>query len=49
MTTGDIGEAKPAYIPEVEAELAKYGIRRVPADYFFYGQYRYTNPTDAIA
>ena len=33
-----------------DLELAKkYGISRVPADYFHYGKYRYTNLKDAIA
>ncbi|MDE2465487.1 MAG: hypothetical protein KGO02_17505 [Alphaproteobacteria bacterium] len=30
-------------------EMAKYGITRVPVDYFHYRQYRYTNFVDAIA
>ena len=29
--------------------LERYGISRTPADYFHYGQYRYTNLKDAIA
>ena len=34
----------------VEAEeMAKYGINRVPVDYFHYKQFRYTNLKDAIA
>lgn len=40
-------------IPEAghsDAELmARYGITRVPADYFVYRQYRYTALRDAIA
>lgn len=29
--------------------MERYGINRTPADYFHYGQYRYTRLTDAIA
>ena len=29
--------------------MDRYGIIRVPADYFLYGQYRYTNLKDALA
>lgn len=29
--------------------LAKYGIARVPVDYFHIGEYRYTSLDDAIA
>ncbi|WP_169566751.1 hypothetical protein [Sneathiella limimaris] len=32
-----------------EAEMAKYGIKRVPVDYFFFGKYRYSNLKDALA
>ena len=32
-----------------KAELKKYGIERVPVDYFHYRQFRYTNMDDAIA
>lgn len=30
-------------------EVAKYGITRVPVDYFHYGVFRYTNLKDAVA
>ena len=30
-------------------EMGKYGITRVPVDYFHVGPYRYTNLADAIA
>ena len=30
-------------------EMAKYGITRVPVDYFHYGDFRYTNLKDAVA
>ena len=39
----------PAVSPEITEELAKYGITRVPVDYFYYGKYRYTNLKDAVA
>jgi hypothetical protein len=29
--------------------MAKYGITRVPVDYFHYGDFRYTNLKDAVA
>ncbi len=34
---------------DTAAELAKYGIVRVPGDHFVYGDYRYTRLEDAIA
>ena len=30
-------------------QMVKYGITRVPKDYFLYKEYRYTNLDDAIA
>jgi hypothetical protein len=41
--------SRPAINPEITEEMAKYGITRVPVDYFFYGKYRYTNLEDAVA
>ena len=35
--------------PAAEAEMAKYGITRVPVDYFHYKGFRYTNLNNAIA
>lgn len=36
--------------PPSDLELMKrYGISRIPVDYFHYRQYRYTNLKDAIA
>ena len=35
--------------PASSDEMAKYGITRVPVDYFHYKDYRYTNLSDAIA
>lgn len=33
----------------VEQEMARLGILRVPADYFQYREFRYTNLQDALA
>lgn len=33
----------------IDAELAEYGIRRVPADHYVYRSYRYTKLADALA
>jgi len=43
------GEASPALSLEAAEEMKKYGITRVPVNYFHYGKYRYTNLEDAIA
>jgi hypothetical protein len=42
-------ESRPTISLESSEELAKYGITRVPVDYFHYGKYRYTNLEDAVA
>ena len=42
-------DSGPTVSPEITEELAKYGITRVPVDYFYYGKYRYTNLEDAVA
>lgn len=34
---------------DTEAEMAMYGIKKVPVDYFHYQGFRYTNLKDAIA
>jgi hypothetical protein len=36
-------------INEAADAMAKYGITRVPVDYFHYKEFRYTNLDDAIA
>lgn len=33
----------------LEAEMRKYGIRRVPVDYFHINGFRYTDLKDAVA
>jgi hypothetical protein len=35
--------------PEDEAMMVKYGITRVPINYYHYKGYRYTNQNDALA
>ncbi|GAA4725141.1 hypothetical protein H9L13_00065 [Sphingomonas lutea] len=35
--------------PIDEAELARLGIKRVPADTFHWGEFRYSNARDALA
>lgn len=49
MTSADGKEASAAFSPEAAEEMAKYGITRVPVDYFHYGSFRYTNLEDAVA
>jgi len=49
MASADCNESNSAISPEATEEMAKYGITRVPVDYFHYGSFRYTNLEDAIA
>ncbi len=49
MTSENQKKSKPDVEPAIEKEMAKYGITRVPVDYFCYGDFRYTNVKDAIA
>jgi hypothetical protein len=49
MTPANHEEASPTVGPDAAEQMAKYGITRVPADYFHYREYRYTNLADAIA
>ena len=45
-----VGDGAPGSIRQTIAEdMAKYGITRVPIDYYYYKEYRYTNLEDAIA
>jgi hypothetical protein len=48
MRGTDGEEINPA-INEAADAMAKYGITRVPVDYFHYKEFRYTNLDDAIA
>jgi hypothetical protein len=49
MTTTNQKNGRPVAKPEAKDEMARYGITRVPIDYFHYKQYRYTNLADAVA
>ena len=49
MPKADRKEINPAINPEAADAMAKYGITRVPVDYFHYKEFRYTNLDDAIA
>ena len=49
MRATDGKEMNPAINPEAAEAMAKYGITRVPVDYFHYKEFRYTNLDDAIA
>jgi len=49
MTSPNRKIRRPATEPEAKDEMARYGITRVPVDYFHYKQYRYTNLADAVA
>ena len=42
-------EQRPALSVETRQEMDRYGIVRVPADIFRYGEFRYTNVQDALA
>jgi hypothetical protein len=49
MTPANHREASPTFRHDAAEEMAKYGITRVPTDYFHYKEYRYTSLADAIA
>jgi len=49
MVTADHNDSISAISPEEEDLMTKYGITRVPVDYFHYKEYCYTNLKDAIA
>jgi hypothetical protein len=49
MTLADGEEPIPAMSPEASEDMEKYGITRVPVDFFHYGGFRYTNLEDAVA
>jgi hypothetical protein len=49
MPAPDRKEINPAINSEAAEAMAKYGIARVPVDYFHYKEFRYTNLDDAIA
>jgi hypothetical protein len=45
----DSKETSSAVNAESSDEMAKYGIARIPVDYFHYREFRYTNLKDAVA
>lgn len=50
MEPQKINEARSeSGLPATEAEMAKYGITRIPVDHFYYREFRYTNLRDAVA
>jgi hypothetical protein len=49
MTPANRRGASPTVGPDPAEAMAKYGITRVPTDYFHYKEYRYTSLDDAIA
>lgn len=49
MTSADREEASTKLSPEDAEDMAKYGITRVPVDYFYFGGIRYTSLEDAVA
>jgi hypothetical protein len=49
MLPSDTKKVVEADLLDTETEMAKYGIKRVPLDYFHYRQFRYTNLEDAVA
>jgi hypothetical protein len=49
MTTGDRPVPQSAESDVEQAELAKFGVMRVPTDVFLWGDYRYSNARDALA
>jgi len=48
MASSDAHEPNSSLTPEMEAEMKRYGITRIPIDYFHVGEFRYTNLKDAI-
>jgi hypothetical protein len=49
MTPAKHREESPTVGQDITEDMVKYGITRVPTDYFYYKEYRYTNLDDAIA
>jgi hypothetical protein len=49
MTPANHWEASPTVRDDAAEAMARYGITRVPTDYFHYKEYRYTSLDDAIA
>lgn len=49
MSSSMPGERDPGNVQDVADEMVRYGITRVPVDYFYYKEFRYTNLEDALA
>jgi len=49
MTTASRKNRRLIATPEARDDMARYGITRIPVEYFHYKQYRYTNLADAVA
>ena len=49
MTSKKHSGESPIVGQDTTEQMVKYGITRVPTDYFLYKEYRYTNLDDAIA
>ena len=49
MASSDAHEPNSSLTSEMEAEMKRCGITRIPIDYFHVGEFRYTNLKDAIA
>jgi hypothetical protein len=49
MASTNSDGSSPALTPEAAEDMKKYGIVRVPVDYYYFGKFRYTNLDDALA
>jgi hypothetical protein len=49
MTSAKHREESSTIGQDTAEEMAKYGITRIPTDYFYYKEYRYISLDDAIA
>ncbi len=49
MPSTNRGAPPRAVVPDDAIAMARYGITKVPVDYFHFGRFRYTTLADAIA
>jgi hypothetical protein len=49
MTYSQNRKEPPTVVVDIADQMARYGITRVPVDYFHVGEFRYSNLEDAIA
>lgn len=49
MPTTDNNKTDSGLTPTDVQEMERYGVRRVPTDYYVYRAYRYANLADALA